>query len=129
MIVYLDTNFLLIPGQFNLDIFAELDRIMEVPYELAITPLVESELSALSEGKSKDARAAKLAIQLIKAQGIKTRPKSSEGEAFKNADDELVSLAREQDIVATQDRELRTRLAANKVRVIMMRSKKALAFV
>ena len=34
--IYLDTNFLLIPAQFKVDIFEEIERLMDKPYDLYV---------------------------------------------------------------------------------------------
>lgn len=42
--VILDTNFLLIPGQFKVNVFAEIERVMDVPYHLCIIDKTVDEL-------------------------------------------------------------------------------------
>ena len=42
--IILDTNFLLIPAQFNVDIFSEIERICDFQYQLCIVDKTLSEL-------------------------------------------------------------------------------------
>ena len=125
--VILDTNFLMIPFQFRVDVISEIDRICDFRYKLATTPEVIEELTALSEkGNGKDHRAAKAALELARKHRI-TRIKNRK--IFKNADEAILSIADENLIVATQDRILRKKLKQKKVRLIILRQKKYLKFL
>ena len=71
--IILDTNFLLIPSQFNLDIFAEIERIVPGNCELFIIDKTIDELESLIQDKRqkvKDRQAAKLGLLLIKAKKV-----------------------------------------------------------
>ncbi|MBI2144974.1 DNA-binding protein [Candidatus Woesearchaeota archaeon] len=126
VLVLLDTNFLLAPGQFKVDVFAGLERACEFSHELAVPEAVIAELSALAAGEKvslKDRRAARLGLQLLKARDVrvlKTR------KVFKSADKALLELASaDKDVVvATQDRELKRRLKSIGVRVALVRQKR-----
>ena len=64
--IYIDTNFLLIPIQFKVDIFREIERICIFPKKINILSNSIDELNNIinkQKGKSKDA--AKIAIQII----------------------------------------------------------------
>src|SRR3989338_11111035 len=110
--IVLDTNFLLIPGQFSVDIFAELDRICQFRYEACILNAAMEELGNIVADRTasaKDRRAAKLGIQLIKAKGVKVI--KSYRKVFKTTDEAILGFAiatgKANDkpvIVATQDR-------------------------
>src|SRR3989338_2216273 len=68
--IVLDTNFLLIPGQFKVDIFRELERIIDAPYRLVVLDATIDELKELRDkkgAKGKDKDAAKLALKLVQA--------------------------------------------------------------
>ena len=120
--LYLDTNFLLIPGQFKVDIFSEIKRILEENVEICILEETISELHKIIETANiKDRYAAKLALQLTKH--LKTEPSS-----FDNVDDRLVALAKQGDYVATQDGALKRRLKEKKVRIITLKQKSHLEF-
>ncbi len=71
--VILDTNFLLIPGQFKVDIFAQIHRIMDFQYELCIVDKTNIELNKLAVvGKEKDRFASKLALVMVRQKSLKT---------------------------------------------------------
>ena len=70
--IILDTNFLLIPAQFKVDIFSEIVRIADFSYELFIIDKTLDELKKITETqKVKDRFAANLALQLLKAKNVK----------------------------------------------------------
>ena len=60
--VILDTNFLLLPFQFKLDIFSEIERVLEMPKEILVPSLVLEELKRLS---ARGNRAAKLGLAIL----------------------------------------------------------------
>ena len=47
--IILDTNFLLIPSQFNVDIFTEIDRICLFKYKLCVLDETINELNSIIE--------------------------------------------------------------------------------
>ena len=66
--IILDTNFLLIPGTFKLDIFEEIKKIASFNYTLFIVDKTVDELNSIineKNTKSKDKMNAKIALQLI----------------------------------------------------------------
>lgn len=120
--VILDTNFLLIPGQFKVDVFSELDRVCQFAYTLFIIDKTIQELEAILQkqhGKHKEA--AKLALTLIKAKNINTLPSASD-----NVDDAIVMIADNHTLVATQDAILKQRLKNKAGGIITLRQKKYL---
>lgn len=132
--VVLDTNFLLIPGQFRVDIFSEFDKICNFNYEVCVLPATVKELESIVGSKScsaKDRRAAKLGLLLLKAKGVKVvNPKRK---VFKSADKAILEFvsaaglsAEKSVIVSTQDKLLRDRLRAKGVPVIVLRQKRYL---
>jgi hypothetical protein len=125
--VILDTNFLLIPGQFKVDIFTEIERILSEPYELCIIDQSLKELNGLAAaGKEKDKFAAKLALVLAIQKNLKTLHSSG---SKKSVDDIIVDKADENTYVATQDKALRERLAEKKAKIIGLRQQKYLALM
>ncbi|MBI2133787.1 nucleotide-binding protein [Candidatus Woesearchaeota archaeon] len=122
--ILLDTNFMLIPGQFGVDIFEEINRICIFSHEPVILEESLKELDGIIMGqKGKDKAAAKLAIELIKKKGIMTLKTAT----FKNVDKTILELApKEGLIVATQDKELRHELKKLGVRTIVLMQKKYL---
>lgn len=124
--ILLDTNFLLIPGQFKVDIFSELDRICDFSFEIAVLDRTIEELKSIYEKqKGKDKRAAKLALGLLDAKKlaiIKTDDKE------KSTDGAILDIAKAKGfIVATQDMELKKRLKESGVRCVYLRQKSYLA--
>jgi len=118
--IILDTNFLLIPIQFNVDIFAELDRINPNNAEICVLDLTMQELNKIKEtGNTQDKTAAKVATGLIKQKHLKVVRSS-----FKNSvDDTIVETAQKGDFVATQDKGLKQKLKAKKIGIITLKDK------
>jgi len=112
MKIILDTNFLMIPEQFKVDIFSEIRRICDFDYELCV---LEATIRELEDIKGK------LALELVKAKNIRV----IEGEGY--ADDLLVEEARKGSIIATQDIGLKRRLKEIKAKIIVLRQKSHLA--
>jgi len=124
--ILLDTNFLLIPFQFNVDIFSEIDRIMLEHYALFVLDKTVDELKKIIAGREQkqiNKRAAKLALQLIKAKDVKIL----QTDLDLPVDDIIAGLKGY--IVSTQDMDLKRRLKANDVKVITLRAKKKLILV
>ncbi len=126
--IILDTNFLLIPAQFKVDIFSEIRRICDFSCELAIVPETITELDGIVSSKRsslKDRKAAKLALKLMKAFKVKVLKNRK---LFKRADEAILAIADKNSCVATQDRELKQRLREKAVRLIILRQKQYLKF-
>ncbi|KXB05296.1 hypothetical protein AKJ50_00975 [candidate division MSBL1 archaeon SCGC-AAA382A13] len=115
--VILDTNFLMIPETHNVDIFKELDRILDKKYELVVPEVVIGELNHLKEeGSASEKRAANIALQIAdKAKRISSK---------KSADEEIINLAQEKKcVVGTNDKRLKKRLRKKGIPVIYLRQK------
>lgn len=132
-IVLLDTNFLLIPAQFGVDVFAELQRLCDFNYEVAVLAATVDELQGIIGNKAasaKDRRAAKLGLQLLKAKGVSVvKP---DRKVFKSADKAILDFAMQGKgsvVVATQDRLLREKLRSAGVAVVVLREKQYLKFL
>ena len=120
--IILDTNFLTVPYQFNIDIFEEIDRVVVGEYELTTLDCVVKELKKLKKSRGKAAASAKVALLLIKEKNVKV---IKTGE--KNVDIKIYRMADENTIVATNDRDLRRKLKNKNVKVLYLRSKKYIA--
>ncbi len=129
---------LLVPGQFKVDIFTELERLMDEPYETVILEGTLKELERIAkEGSAEDRRAAKLAQLLVEHQrkgafaaagGAKCKAlKIIDGSAQGYVDDAIVAIAEDDALVATNDGELKRRLLERGVRVIFLKQKQYLA--
>lgn len=118
--VITDTNFLMVPGLFGVDIFSELDRVLDRKYRLIVPEPVVEELNQLARRKSDERSAARIALSLIqRGQVIKTRPP---------ADDAILELAKGKGrVVGTNDVRLRRELRSRGVPVIYLRQKSHLA--
>jgi len=123
--VILDTNFLLLPGQFMIDIFTQIEEIMQYPFELCIIDKTLKELKLVLEtGNTRDKRAAKMALLLIKQKGLKTLHSFSQ----KGVDDLIVAKAGPNVYVATQDKELKQRLKEKSIKIVTLKQKKYIKF-
>jgi hypothetical protein len=98
--IILDTNFVMIPFEFKVDIFDEIKRIADFPYKLAVADSTIKELNKVGN------IAAKFALKLLevhKVEIIKT--------GLDYADDAIADLAKHKDmIIATQDLGLKKRV-------------------
>ncbi len=119
MKVLLDANALMVPGQFGVDVFGELERL---GYRRLLVPRpVLSELVALARlaGSRRDRTAARIGLAL--AEGCEIMEASGE------ADDRLVDLALETgSAVFTNDKELKKKLSTRGVTVIHLRQRRRL---
>lgn len=116
----LDANFLMAVGQFRIDIFHEL-MLFGKP-EFCTLDAVVRELEKLAEGKGKDKKAARLALDLIGRKGIEVLKTGGE-----DADTEIERVAAEGDYtVCTTDKALTERLKREEVLVIGIKQKRLL---
>lgn len=122
--IILDTNFLLIPGQFKVDIFQELKRICGFKFKLIILKETIDELKKIKKtGKQKDKTSASIALSLIQSQGIETVRLGTGS----YADDIIAKNTNsKKDIVATQDMALKRKLKARDIPIITLRQKRYL---
>jgi rRNA-processing protein FCF1 len=113
--IILDTNFVVIPFQFHVDIYEEIARIVDEAYELVFPKICLRELARLNFGKA--------ALQLMKKKNVKI----VEIPLAKTIDDSIISYAKENGgIVATLDAELKKKARKMLVTVITLRQKKYL---
>ena len=123
--IILDTNFLLIPIQFRVDIFSEFNRICNFNYTLFIFEQTINELKKIIEFQSgKDKRAAQFALKLIKLKNIGVI--KADGN---DVDDLILDNLDKNTIIATQDAILKKKLLQKGVSVIILRQKKYLQLV
>ena len=126
--VILDTSFLLVPYQFNIDIINEIERICDFQYGLFIVDKTIDEIqSIIKKQKGKNVEAAKFAIEIIKKEGIQLIPTTDKTETYKNVDNLILNLVNTEDYaVATQDKALKSKLRRKNIRIIELRQKKHL---
>ena len=117
--VVLDTNFLLIPGQHGVDVFSELDRVLEVNYRLVTLKGVVEELKRIAESKEagwRDRVAARIALKLLERVEV-----LDYGEGM-DVDEAITRYAVEnRAIVCTVDGELRKKLNKLGIPVVYLR--------
>jgi len=133
MMIILDTNMLLVPGQYKIDIF---DELIKLGYtEFIITNSVVRELLILSKKykKKKDIMAVNLAMSLLDRCKIVEMDKVMEKQNILRhtdrntiADDDILDLADEIGAVATNDKKLIEDLKKRNVKVVRLRQKKFL---
>ena len=123
--IILDTNFLLIPIQFKVDIFSEISRICEFNYKLKIFEQSISELKNIIEKqKGKDRKAAQFALKIINEKNLELIKSEK-----KDVDYLILKNITKDDIVATQDLILKRKLHDKNVSVIILRQKKYLKLI
>ncbi len=130
--ILLDTNFCMIPFMFKVDIFSEIERIVDSKYIICVLDKSVDELKKIIDiGKGKHSSNAKMALQLLKHKKVKVI-KTKSGNYV---DDLIVGLVDDNWVVCTQDVELRNRLKIKnkkekkKIKVVIMRQKKYLVAI
>ncbi len=124
-VVIPDTNFLLVPGQFSVDIISELNRILDVRFKILIPNVVLQELDVIErKARGKDLMAIRMAKKLAERFDVVEIGRFGE----RPIDDQILNFAtmNERIIVCTNDRSLKKRLRENGVPVVYLRSKKIL---
>ena len=122
MKLIIDTNFLLIPFKFKIDIFSEFTRICNFNYKLFIFEQSINELKNIIEKQSgKDKKSAKFALKLIELKHINII-KSEQ----KDVDWLILNKSDKDTVVATLDSNLKRELLKKGISVIILRQKKYL---
>ena len=122
--VILDSNFLFVPSQFQLDVFEELSNLLNQRIDPVLLSLTKRELEEIArKGSPKTRQQASLALKLAE----KCRVVPVEKDLTETHDDVIVRVAAEWKCpVATNDRELRKRLRKMGVPVIFLRQRRRL---
>jgi rRNA-processing protein FCF1 len=121
--VILDSNFLMIPFQFNLDIFQEIEYILQKKVDFVVPSAVKTELTAISSRGGEGAPEASLALQLAsrcRVVDVTLEPKETVDDAIVKASQKLGA------VVATTDIDLKKRLRDINVPVVYLREKSKL---
>ena len=120
--VFIDTNFFMIPFQFNVDILEEFKRVLP-NYKLVTTSFVINELNGLkNNSKGKVRLAAGLGLKIAQSGEIEIRNVPlNKGESV---DDALIRLST---VLATNDANLRKKAKKKGIPLVILRQKKYLA--
>lgn len=124
MKVLLDANALMIPVQFGIDIFSEIEALLGA-YEPVTLEDVTRELAGIASGRGRDAAAARVGIRLAGRCLVEKSPYPDVP-----VDERIVRYAVENGcMVATNDRLLRSALLKRNIDVIYLREKKKLEII
>ena len=122
--VLLDTNFLLIPIRFGVDIFSEAERALNQLVEPTVSTGVLKEIESLKKDAGPRFQRELSFARSLTSKCVVIEDEPREGETV---DDSLVRLASSGDyIVATTDTELRKRLRSMGVKVLLLRQRRYL---
>lgn len=120
--VYIDTNFFLLPFQFNVDIIEEF-RIRLPNHKLVTTKFVIRELKGLKNNKNSKTRlAASLGLKIAQSNQIEIKDIP-----LKNGESVDEGLVRIANVLATNDIELRKKAKKNNLTIVYLRQKRYLA--
>ena len=120
--VVIDTNFFMVPFQFNVDVISELEKLLP-SYKLTTPSFVINELKGLKKNnKGKTRLNANLALKLANSSKIEIKDISLlENETVDDA------LLRVSEVLATNDIELKKRAKDKGITVAYLRQKKYIA--
>ncbi|MHA1217378.1 MAG: type II toxin-antitoxin system VapC family toxin [Candidatus Heimdallarchaeaceae archaeon] len=123
MLIIIDSSMLMLPLERKINLSYEIERLVQISFEIVVPQIVLDELKRLSEKESQSIKQkAKLALEL--ANGFV----KIESNINCHADEEILRLALEKEaIVATNDTELRLRLREKGIVVISLRGKNKLS--
>ncbi|WP_317063785.1 type II toxin-antitoxin system VapC family toxin [Methanoculleus caldifontis] len=121
MRVLLDTNALLMPAQFGIDLYDELMALFG-DFEPITLEEVIGELQGLARGRGRDAAAARVGLAMARRATVVPSESGAE-----RVDDRVVDYARREGcVVVTNDRGLRNALLHEGIDVVSMRRARTL---
>jgi len=121
--IILDSNFLMIPFQFNIDIFQEIEYLLQKKVDFVVPSAVKNELTQISSRGGEGAPEASLALQLAS----RCRVVEVALESGQTVDDAILKASQKLGaLVATTDIELKKRLRDINVPVVYLRDKSKL---
>jgi len=120
--VVIETNFFMVPFQFNVDIITELENLLP-SYKLTTPSFVINELKGLkNNNKGKTRSNANLALKLANSSKVEIKDISLlENETVDDA------LLRVSEVLATNDIELKNRAKNKGITIVYLRQKKYIA--
>ena len=125
ILVVVDTNFLTVPFQFNVDVFSESRMVLEQRVDFVILRSVLNEINKLAEtARGSDKRAFRIALELAEnCKIVDVQDPISE----MAVDDQLIEhTAQVGGVLATNDKQLRARARGRGIPVLFLRGKKRL---
>lgn len=121
--VILDSNFLMIPFQFNLDVFQEIEFLLQKKVDFIVPSAVKSELTGISSRGGEGAAEASLALQLAS----RCRVVEVTLDPGETVDDAIVKASQKlRAVVATTDIALKKKLRDINIPVVYLRDKSKL---
>ncbi|MCD6512670.1 MAG: twitching motility protein PilT [Thermoplasmata archaeon] len=118
--VVLDTNALMIPYQFGINVEKELSRLLGICRIIVPKSIVE-EMERITERGGSEARAAQLGLSIVKKKNYRVVETEARG------DDAVLEAALKMDaVVVTNDKELKNRAAELGLSVVYMRGENKL---
>jgi rRNA-processing protein FCF1 len=123
--VIIDTNFLIVPVQFGVNIFSEAERILERGIEFVLLDSIIEEIkSKLERANRREARMFRVALDLAERCTIVSVDVSVKDDPV---DNQLLDYAKSVGgVLATNDRELREKASSQGIPVLLLRGKKHL---
>lgn len=126
--VILDTNFLLVPYQYRIDVLSEIERLLDMRVHFIVPTGVVAELKRIAKTRGAKGMAAKFALKLVDAN--KLAHKLSVHHSIGGVDDWIFHLAHFNGaIICTNDVELKKRAKKARAKTISMRSRSKIGFV
>lgn len=123
--VIIDTNILLVPFQFKVDIIADLQYLIDKPHKYVISSRTLNELKKIGEKIGKDGMAARVALKTVESNKLNF-------EIIENTmpvDSWILKYAIETNAyVCTNDSALRMKLKSKRIRVISLKGSSKLGF-
>lgn len=118
--IVLDTNFLLLPFQYKVNVFGEVERLLEQPHYFVIVKQTLDELKELAKRQRKDSPAARAALALTEKKKF-TVEKSFGGDA----DAAIIAFCSSVNniVVCTNDKKLQEKIRKAGCKVISSRDK------
>jgi rRNA-processing protein FCF1 len=118
----LDTNFLMVPAEFRVDVISELTSLGYI--EFFTLDLVVSELERLSTKGGRLAKYSRVALEIVRNCSVTVLKTKGD---LKRVDDEIYRLAREKGYtICSQDKELIRKAKSAGLRCITLRQNKYL---
>lgn len=122
--VVVDTNFMTVPAESGLDVFSEIEKLVEVKVRFVVLTSVVQEIESKLSGLSHRGGATKFRV----AKGLLNRceviASDSQPEGL-SVDDQILRYASSvRGAIATNDRQLRTRARDLGIQVFTLRAKK-----